>query len=558
MRFHRPRSKRTTLAAVIAVLGLATAGLFSGITPALADSGDLVATNPTLDFGAIYVDDSTTIKVDLKNNGADPVNVNGLMFSSSSPSQINGSAGTCVGDLSAGEICRFVINLHPTVVTQTFSESITADLEDFSYTYTLKTKVLDPMTMVTSDHSFGNVPVGQSVTLTSTFQTSGFSEFTVRDTSLPVPAPFLMASNCSNATLSSYPDSPHSNECTIDFSFTPTQTGPFSTTATVILFGVPREVLLTGVGITPELTVAPKSIDFEYIPVGSTRSRDFTVTNTSGLDLTLPAPQIDVPAPFTATTTCTPGLVLASQESCTYTVTFAPVAAVYSDEAISLSIGASSFKIQVTGLGFNEPDFEAWSLTPLDLDFGEVLVGDSKSLTSTLTFIGEGSGTIFPKDIDLGGPFTLASDCETYSEIGEGESCTFTFTFTPTAVGDFTGSDALDIYGDTFVLTAKGTGFQETTVVDPDPTDPKPVDPKPLDPKPVDPGETPKHEPTPIKIVDIPKKTTGPVVVQKTSVKELPKTGAGEVETGAWFALFTLGLGAAMLLLRRGSARQKN
>ena len=290
-----------------------------------------------------------------------------------------------------------------------------------------------------SPFGFGNQPVGQ---------TSAAQVFTVQNTgtaglqmnSASVSGDFAIPSGsdmCSGTTVAP------GGTCTISVTFTPTQTGSLSGTLTISdnAADSPQQVALSGTGAQPALSLSPSSLAFGGQGVGTTSAaQTVTITNTGTADL-------DVSAVSTSGTnagdfSASPSGCgdIAPSGTCTISVTFTPSGAGARSATLNIVSDAPSSPDQVSlsGTGLNSH----LSLSPNPMNFGNVLLGQSKTLT--LTFSNSGSDPAQLTGATFGGPnsgdFTLVQTsltCPTNPSpyVPAGSSCTVSITFTPGAAG---------------------------------------------------------------------------------------------------------------------------
>ncbi len=181
---------------------------------------------------------------------------------------------------------------------------------------------------------FGSVGIGANAAQSVTVSNSGTAALTLGSITAPA-APFTRTGgSCSNGQILAAGAS-----CTIDLQFAPTAAGAANGN-----FSVPSDdadvgtgngqnnvqVTLTGSGTSANvanINVNPMAVGFGTVTVGSTANQTVTVSNSGNADLTLGT--ITAPtAPFSRTGgTCSNGAVLASGNSCTMILQFAPTAA---------------------------------------------------------------------------------------------------------------------------------------------------------------------------------------------------------------------------------------
>ena len=146
-------------------------------------------------------------------------------------------------------------------------------------------------------------------------------------------------------------------------------------------------------------------------------------------------------------------------QNCTITVTFTPNGPGTRLGAVTLkdnSPGSPTQTIALTGIG----ESLGLGLTPASLNFGNILVGASATLSATLTNDGSASVNltgfaVSPAD----GTYTLTNNnCP--ATLGVQQTCTFQISFTPPDV--FTYKATLSITnsaGGAATLTTSGTGL---------------------------------------------------------------------------------------------------
>jgi hypothetical protein len=105
-------------------------------------------------------------------------------------------------------------------------------------------------------------------------------------------------------------------------------------------------------------------------------------------------------------------------------------------------------------------------VTPLELDFGPVGVGDSSASQSvTITNLGDAPLTDFAGGAPADSQFHAGQTCA--PAVAPGESCQYVFTFSPTAAGTFTASSNSSTNAGSFSITLHGTGVGAGLTVSP-------------------------------------------------------------------------------------------
>jgi uncharacterized repeat protein (TIGR01451 family) len=286
---------------------------------------------------------------------------------------------------------------------------------------------------------FGNQPVGQtSAAQVFTVQNTGNSGLQMNTATASGDFAIPSGSDmCSGTTVAP------GGTCTISVTFTPTQTGSRTGALTISdnAADSPQQVALSGTGAQPALSLSVSTIAFSGQAVGITSGAvPVTITNTGTSDL-------HVSSVFTSGTnagdfSASPSGCedVAAAGTCTISVTFTPSAAGARSATLNIVSDAPSSPDQVSlsGTGLNSH----LSLSPNPMNFGNVLVGQPKTLT--LTFSNSGSDPTDITGATFGGPnpgdFTLvvtSLTCPTNPGpyVPAGGSCSVNITFTPGAVG---------------------------------------------------------------------------------------------------------------------------
>ncbi|MFN8536778.1 MAG: choice-of-anchor D domain-containing protein [Thermomicrobiales bacterium] len=210
-------------------------------------------------------------------------------------------------------------------------------------------------------------------------------------------------------------------------------------------------VLLRGNAITPNGTVSPLQLDFGFQEVGTMSSpQTVTFTNTGTEIIVIPVVSVTPAGQFAIQSDSCSGASVLPGATCTISVTFLPTVA-GSHEA-SLTVGALPNQSVVTlkGVGVDA----TISITPLDYNFGYVVVGQTAIHAFTVTNNGSDPVTI-PGTLFAGDPSfsQLSEDCSILNPLGPGASCTIVVQFAPTSIGPKNGTFTVNP-----VVTLHGTG----------------------------------------------------------------------------------------------------
>jgi hypothetical protein len=292
------------------------------------------------------------------------------------------------------------------------------------------------LTAAPTSVTFGNVQVGtsqsQSVTLSNNGESSlSISQATVSGTGFSIGGlslPLTLAAGQST---------------TVNVVFTSQAIGGATGTLALANDGStsPLNIALSANAVAAgSLNGTPTSFSFGSVQLGTTQTQTETLNNTSGETLNI------TQATFTGSgygySGLTLPLTLAPGQSSTFGVTFTPSNAGASNALLSLTVSGSSttFDMALSGSGVTAASL---STTPSTLAFGNVNLGNSTTLTETVSNSGGEDLTITQASSSGAGlsyagltlPLTLVS----------GQSSTFSVTFSPVSAGSVSGTLSLTL-----------------------------------------------------------------------------------------------------------------
>ncbi|MET8074970.1 choice-of-anchor D domain-containing protein [Streptomyces sp. NPDC005303] len=314
---------------------------------------------------------------------------------------------------------------------------------------------------------FGQVGVGSSdaadmkLTATQDVSITGLKAsgaFSVAPSAVPTPEhPTALAAD---ATLD------------VPISFAPTATGGINGTLTANLSDGQKLVFaLHGVGTRPGLGAAPAALDFGEVPTGSSSTLNLQITNTGTEPETIDS--VDSPGGvFSTSGLPSAGTVVPAGGSFVLSVTYTPTDDQVDSDAlvVSSSSGGGSHTLSVpvsataiTGQGHLE-------FSPSSLDFGQVPIGSSRSLSFTITNTGNIPVTVTKAKAptgDFNSPVQLSEGLI----IGPEQTAVQSVTFTPRSAADLsafyevtgTGTDANGNSQGAMYVPVKGTGTGTAT-----------------------------------------------------------------------------------------------
>ncbi|MGD2156031.1 MAG: choice-of-anchor D domain-containing protein [Anaerolineales bacterium] len=296
----------------------------------------------SLDFGILSPGStSDTQVVTIRNTGLAPL----TNFAGGGVEAPFSAAQNCAGGVPPGESCQYFFTFAPTTTgafTATSSSStnggpITVDLQGRGQTiFPINRQLVTPLSL-----DFGLVGIGTtSHTLAVTITNRSFSSSITSWAGGGVGAPFSAAQNCASGV-------PPGASCQFFYTFSPTETGIFSTTSNVANSFGSFSIALRGTGVGASHTVSPLWLDFGPVPLNTTSApQSVTIRNTGPITLTNFAGG-GVGAPFSAAQNCAGGVP--PGDSCQYFFTFTPTAEGRFTATSSSSSNGGPFVIRLQG-----------------------------------------------------------------------------------------------------------------------------------------------------------------------------------------------------------------
>jgi hypothetical protein len=338
------------------------------------------------------------------------------------------------------------------------------------------------ITVTPSSASFGNVPVGTSISLTIQIHNNGTSRLTLGPLILSgagfnlanVPPDLLMAANTSS---------------TFNVVFTPSSAGIYSGSLPLIANGVTvGSIPLSGTGtgsgtspatppvtppITPPvtssgITVTPSSVSFGSVPSGSSISQTIQVHNNGTTRVTLGS--LTLSGPGFKLANVPSDLLMAANTSSTFSVVFSPSSAgTYSGSLAIIVKGVTVGSIPLSGTGTGSSAGSGISpvtppvtspgttVTPSSVSFGSAAVGSS--ISHTIQVHNNGTTRITLGLLTLSGPGFKLANVPSDLLMAANTSLTFNVVFSPSSAGTYSGSLAIIVKGVTVgSIPLSGTG----------------------------------------------------------------------------------------------------
>ncbi|PYX10196.1 MAG: hypothetical protein DMG88_03455 [Acidobacteria bacterium] len=301
-----------------------------------------------------------------------------------------------------------------------------------------------------SSVNFGTAAPGNSVTQLEALTNTGTSNVTVQQISAN-GAGF-------SVSLAALPWSlAPGQSANFSVSFTPTAGSTSSGSVSIIsnAYDSTLSIPLTGAGTSAGILSAnPASNSFGSVQVGKSVSQYQSLTNSGGSNATISQANVSGSGfsirGLSLPVTLTPG------QSYTFSTVFAPTSSGTASGSIAIVSNASNSSLTIALSGTATAPGQLL-LSPTTLDFGSITVGQSKSLTATLSASGSSvtvsSASTSNPEFNLSGfSFPLA--------LAAGQSTPLTVTFAPQSSGTASGSISFSSNAQTnpTIETLTGTG----------------------------------------------------------------------------------------------------
>jgi uncharacterized cupredoxin-like copper-binding protein len=188
-----------------------------------------------------------------------------------------------------------------------------------------------------------------------------------------------------------------------------------------------------------KISVAPASIHFGSVALGSMASQSVTISNDGGSSLTVKS--ANVSAAGVKITGANFPMVIGAGKQATFDVVYTPRTAGALVQQISIGSDVSSTPSMVSLSGIATAATALLTASTSNLSFGNVAPGKSGTLSVTLTNAGNSNVTV--SKVTVSGASYSSNGVSTGLTLSPGQSTTLDATFAPASAGNYSGSIAV-------------------------------------------------------------------------------------------------------------------
>lgn len=302
-----------------------------------------------------------------------------------------------------------------------------------------------PPTLTFPAQQIGTLSATQTVAIINT------GTITLNATQVSITGDFAETDNCANPVLPG-------DACTVNVTFTPSQTGARTGVLTVygnISGGSAAgqvTVSLNGTGAPgPAIVLSPQTLSFPETLLGKTATaQDVTISNTGGVTASLTSESVTGDFSITANT-C--GTSLETNTGCTLSIAYSPTVSGNETGSLKIVDSAGTQTLQLNGMG-EAPATDG--LAPLSLTFAPQAIGLSGA-SQQVILTNNGDQELDQVAIQLHGDFSAVNRCGT--SLAGHSTCAIVVSFVPTQIGAESGMLTVSDIQRSQTVTLAGTGL---------------------------------------------------------------------------------------------------
>jgi hypothetical protein len=412
-------------------------------------TGQLVSNPSSEAFGNASIGKSLSVSASITNSGGTSVtisqaSISGAGFSLSgitTPVTLSGGQSTTV-NLTFSPQAAGAANGSLTLTSNATNPTLTIPLTGTGV-------AAGQLTANPSSASFGNVTVGNQLSVSETVTNSVGTSVTISQASISGTG-FTLSGLTTPATVAA------GQSANFTIVFTPSSSGAASGTLTLTSNATnpTLTIPLSGTGVTPgQLTASPTTAAFGSVNVGGQQSITETVTNTGGTSVTISSAAASGTG-FSISGITTPK-TLAAGQSTSFSVTFAPQSSGAASGSVTVSSNAPNPTLTIPLSGTGASQAGQLAISPTSFSLGSVVVGSSGTTSGSLSASGA-SVTVTAASAN-NSAFTV-SGLSLPITISAGQTVPFTITFSPQTATSFSASLTVTSNAQTSTITAALTG----------------------------------------------------------------------------------------------------
>jgi hypothetical protein len=455
------------IALLLPILSLLTgcAGLVSGAKQTSSVASFKLSPS-SVNFGQVVVGKQAAQTVSVSNTGSETVNLKQMTLSNP---QFSVTGMTTPMALAVGQTGTFTVAVNPTS-TGTLTGTLTAQDDGGGTPVVVKLSATavhsqSQLSLNSTSINFGTVSTGLKATNNLVLTNSGTTGLTISLLTL-TGADFTISGITTPETI------PPGQSVQVAVSFSPTLAGN-ATGSLNITSNDPTNptvaIPLSGTGTsaaTGRLSANQTSLGFGAVAIGTSADQQMVLTNTGNTAVKISSLTV-VGAGLTATgvpaaTTLNPSGTISLR------VSFQPTAVGSISGSITIVSDAanSPLTIPVSGTGAQS----GLALSPANYNFGNVVDGQTKSQSFTVTNTGAAALTI--GQLSVSGSAYSVSGVTTPLTLAPGSNTSFSVLFAPTTEGSLTGTVTIlsNAPNSPNVASLSGTGTAATVTLTPNPS----------------------------------------------------------------------------------------
>jgi hypothetical protein len=392
--------------------------------------GQVTATPASVNFGTVVKGNSNSQTITLQNGGNQTLTISqvtppgaGFSMSGLSTATTIPAGGSVAFNAIFAPTSTASVNGSITLVTNGTPSTLTIPLSGSGSAVKVN-PTAGTLSTGTTSISFGNVAVGSVGTQSVSLSNTGTAAVNVSTATISGAAFTIVGGSPSGSI-------PVGQGTSLRVQFTPLSDSAVTGTLTVTSDAAnsPLTIPLSGTGLQAQISATPASVNFGTVVKGSSNSQTITLQN--GGNQTLTFSQVTPPGAGFSISGLSTATTIPAGGSVAFNAIFTPTSTAAVNGSITLATNGAPASLAIALSGSGSASTVQLGVNPTSLSFNTISVGNSSSLTSTLTNTGNSNITISGVTITGGGVTTSGVSAGTI--LTPQQSATLTVTFTPTS-----------------------------------------------------------------------------------------------------------------------------